>query len=73
MEGNLGCYNNEVKVQLTISNTSLSSGNKKVTNDLMSGFFSQLTVYLNIIKSPSFEFHSVSRVTKLKKKKKGAK
>ena len=39
MEGNLGCYNNEVKVQLTISNTSLSSGNKKVTNDLMSGFF----------------------------------
>ena len=30
MEGNLGCYNNEVKVQLTISNTSLSFGNKKV-------------------------------------------
>lgn len=32
MEGNVECYNNEAKVQLTISNTSLSSGNRKFTS-----------------------------------------
>ena len=39
MEGNVECDNNEAKVQLTISNTSLSSGNRKFTNDLISAFF----------------------------------
>lgn len=32
MEGNVEGYNNEAKVQLTISNTSLSSGNRKFTS-----------------------------------------
>lgn len=49
MEGNVECDNNEAKVQLTISNTSLSSGNRKFTNDLISAFFfSQCTIYLKI-------------------------
>ena len=45
MEGNVECDNNETKVQLVISNTSLSSGNR---NDLISAFFSQCTIYLKI-------------------------
>ena len=48
MEGNVECDNNEAKVQLTIINTSLSSGNRKFTNDLISAFFSQCTIYLKI-------------------------
>ena len=39
MKGNVGCCNYEPNVQLTITNTSLSSGNRKFTNDLISGFF----------------------------------
>ena len=39
MEGNIECDNNEAKVQLKISNTSLNSGNRKFTNDLISAFF----------------------------------
>lgn len=48
MEGNVECDNNKAKVQLTISNTSLSSGNRKFTKDLISAFFSQCTIYLKI-------------------------
>ena len=42
MDGNVGCYKIEAKVLLTISSASLSSGNRKFTNDPVSGFF---TVY----------------------------
>lgn len=38
MDGDVGCYNIEAKVLLTISNASLSSGNRKFTNDPVSGF-----------------------------------
>lgn len=33
MDGDVGCYSIEAKVLLTISNASLSSGNRKFTND----------------------------------------
>lgn len=39
MDGDVGCYSIEAKVLLTISNASLSSGNRKFTNDPVSGFF----------------------------------
>ena len=42
MDWNVGCYKIEAKVLLTISNASLSSGNKKFTNDPVSEFFHSL-------------------------------
>lgn len=39
MDGNVGCYNNEATVQLTISYTSLRSGNRKFTKDSVVDFF----------------------------------
>ena len=48
MDWNVGCYKIEAKVLLTISNASLSSGNRKFTNDPVGGFFHSFTVYLKI-------------------------
>ena len=44
MDGNVGCY----KVLLAISNASISSGNKKVTNHSVSGFFLAYSITENL-------------------------
>lgn len=60
MDGNVGCYKIYTKVLLAISNASISSGNKKVTNHSVSGFFLAYSITenlftLNIIKR-AFKF-----------------
>ena len=74
MDGNVGCYEIYTKVLLTISNASLSSGNRKFTNHPVSGFLLAYSITenlftLNIIKR-AFKF-ILSIVLQKKKKKKG--
>ena len=71
MDGNVGCYEIYTKVLLTISNASLSSGNRKFTNHPVSGFLLAYSITenlftLNIIKR-AFKF-ILSIVLQKKKK-----
>ena len=73
MDGNVGCYKIYTKVLLTISNASLSSGNRKFTNHPVSGFLLAYSVTENLftlyIIKTAFKF-ILSIVLQKKKKKK---
>ena len=78
MDGNVGCYEIYTKVLLTISNASVSSGNRKFTNHPVSGFLlayskTENLFTLYIIKRAFKFILSIVLQKKQKQKKKAAK